>query len=109
MLSYLRRLATTGFAYTAASVFSKVIAVLLLPIYTALLEWMEDNHFTLLGYREYRLKRGKARDLLEPVHDTGLRHAHEDLAPTSRFSATRTAYQELRKPVTIPGGPPLAT
>lgn len=38
MLSYLRRLATTGFAYTAASVFSKVIAVLLLPIYTALLE-----------------------------------------------------------------------
>jgi O-antigen/teichoic acid export membrane protein len=38
MLSYLRRLATTGFAYTAASVFSKVIAVLLLPIYTALLD-----------------------------------------------------------------------
>jgi O-antigen/teichoic acid export membrane protein len=37
MLSYLRRLATTGFAYTAASVFSKIIAVLLLPIYTALL------------------------------------------------------------------------
>ena len=24
----------------------------------ALLEWMEDNHFTFLGYRDYRLRRG---------------------------------------------------
>jgi O-antigen/teichoic acid export membrane protein len=31
---YLRRLATTGAAYTAASVFSKLIAVILLPLYT---------------------------------------------------------------------------
>lgn len=38
MLSYLGRLASTGFAYTASSVFSKVIAVLLLPLYTALLD-----------------------------------------------------------------------
>ena len=34
MLGYLRRLATTGFAYTAASIVSKLIAVALLPIYT---------------------------------------------------------------------------
>lgn len=34
MLDYLRRLATTGFAYTAASIISKVLAVLLLPLYT---------------------------------------------------------------------------
>jgi O-antigen/teichoic acid export membrane protein len=38
MLGYLRRLATTGFAYTASSVFSKIIAVFLLPLYTALLD-----------------------------------------------------------------------
>ena len=38
----------------------------------ALLEWMEDNHFTLLGYREYRLKRGRTHDLLTPVVATGL-------------------------------------
>ena len=38
----------------------------------SLLEWMVDNHFTLLGYREYRLKRGRARDLLVPLRDTGL-------------------------------------
>jgi O-antigen/teichoic acid export membrane protein len=37
MLDYLRRLASTGFAYTAASVVSKVIAVALLPLYTSYL------------------------------------------------------------------------
>mgnify|MGYP006176146201 CR=1 FL=1 len=37
VLDYLRRLATTGAAYTASSVFSKLIAVFLLPVYTAYL------------------------------------------------------------------------
>ncbi len=37
MSDYLRRLATTGAAYTAASVLSKLIAVFLLPLYTAYL------------------------------------------------------------------------
>ncbi len=36
-MNYLRRLATTGAAYTASSVVSKLIAVFLLPIYTAYL------------------------------------------------------------------------
>jgi len=35
MADYLRRLATTGFAYTGASVLSKLIAVALLPLYTS--------------------------------------------------------------------------
>jgi O-antigen/teichoic acid export membrane protein len=34
MSGYLRRLASTGAAYTAASIFSKLIAVALLPLYT---------------------------------------------------------------------------
>ncbi|MGE5408467.1 MAG: lipopolysaccharide biosynthesis protein [Syntrophothermus sp.] len=34
MSGYLRRLATTGAAYTAASILSKLIAVVLLPLYT---------------------------------------------------------------------------
>ncbi|HEY9446775.1 MAG TPA: NAD-glutamate dehydrogenase, partial [Burkholderiales bacterium] len=38
----------------------------------ALLEWMADNHFTFLGYRQYRLRRGRSEDVLEPVADTGL-------------------------------------
>jgi len=37
MSGYLRRLATTGAAYTAASVLSKLIAVALLPLYTRFL------------------------------------------------------------------------
>jgi len=37
MTEYLRRLATTGAAYTASSVLSKLIAVFLLPVYTAYL------------------------------------------------------------------------
>ena len=37
MFEYLRRLATTGAAYTASSVLSKLIAVFLLPLYTAYL------------------------------------------------------------------------
>ncbi len=38
----------------------------------ALLEWMEDDHFTFLGYREYRLRRGTRRDFLVPVAGSGL-------------------------------------
>ncbi|HXF31406.1 MAG TPA: oligosaccharide flippase family protein, partial [Solirubrobacterales bacterium] len=34
MSGYLRRLATTGAAYTAANILSKLIAVALLPLYT---------------------------------------------------------------------------
>ncbi len=37
-----------------------------------LLEWMEDNHFTFLGYREYRLHRGRTSDQLEPDAGSGL-------------------------------------
>jgi O-antigen/teichoic acid export membrane protein len=37
MFEYLRRLATTGAAYTASSIASKLIAVFLLPLYTAYL------------------------------------------------------------------------
>jgi len=38
----------------------------------ALLEWMADNHFTFLGYRQYQLRRGRSEDVLEPLPDTGL-------------------------------------
>ncbi|MGH2950694.1 MAG: lipopolysaccharide biosynthesis protein, partial [Solirubrobacterales bacterium] len=37
MFEYLRRLATTGAAYTASSILSKLVAVFLLPVYTAYL------------------------------------------------------------------------
>jgi glutamate dehydrogenase len=36
------------------------------------LEWLADNHFTFLGYREYRLERGSSTDRLVPVPNSGL-------------------------------------
>lgn len=48
MLDHLRRLATTGIAYSAASVFSKIVAVILLPIYTVLVPPDEYGKVELL-------------------------------------------------------------
>jgi glutamate dehydrogenase len=39
---------------------------------SAFLDWLADNHFTFLGYREYRLERGTAVDRLVPVAGSGL-------------------------------------
>ena len=36
------------------------------------LGWLADNHFTFLGYREYRLERGRRVDCLVPVPGSGL-------------------------------------
>ncbi|MBT8082042.1 MAG: NAD-glutamate dehydrogenase [Gammaproteobacteria bacterium] len=38
----------------------------------ALLDWMVDEHFTFLGYREYRIVRKGKRTFLEAIPDTGL-------------------------------------
>jgi glutamate dehydrogenase len=47
----------------------------------ALLNWMENKHFTFLGYREYRLRTRKGNQSLAPIESTGLgilreRHGH---------------------------------
>ncbi len=36
------------------------------------IEWLADNHFTFLGYREYRLSRGPTQDRLIALPGTGL-------------------------------------
>ena len=36
------------------------------------IEWLADNHFTFLGYREYRLERSRQQDRLVPVPRSGL-------------------------------------
>ncbi len=38
----------------------------------AFLEWVEDNHFTFLGYREYDLATEDGEDVLRTVPDSGL-------------------------------------
>ncbi len=37
-----------------------------------LLEWMDEGHFVFLGYRHYRLARGRSEDRLAPDRDSGL-------------------------------------
>jgi glutamate dehydrogenase len=54
----------------------------------ALLDWLADDHFTFLGYREYRLaKRGK-RGFLENVPGTGLGVLSHDDDRRSRVELT---------------------
>ncbi|MGO9932543.1 MAG: NAD-glutamate dehydrogenase, partial [Steroidobacteraceae bacterium] len=53
----------------------------------ALLAWMENRHFTFLGYREYRLRGRKGREVLEPIKATGLgilRPRHKQLESMNR-------------------------
>jgi glutamate dehydrogenase len=53
----------------------------------ALLAWMEDRHFTFVGYKEYRLHSRKGHDALEPVEASGLgllRRGHRRPQSTSR-------------------------
>jgi glutamate dehydrogenase len=54
----------------------------------ALLEWMEDNHFTFLGYRDYRLDRGRSHDVLEPVAGSGLGILRDGRSKTRGSRAT---------------------
>ena len=52
-----------------------------------LLSWMEDRHFTFLGYKEYRLRNRKGQVALDPLEETGLgvlRAAHKRPPSTSR-------------------------
>ena len=57
----------------------------------ALLAWMENRHFTFLGYREYRLQGRKGQEALRPVENTGLgilRRGHRKQTRTNRSAAS---------------------
>ncbi|MBA2558590.1 MAG: NAD-glutamate dehydrogenase, partial [Propionibacteriales bacterium] len=51
----------------------------------ALLRWLSDDHFTFLGYREYRLEVVDGEDVLRAVPGTGLGilRSDQDMAPSS--------------------------
>jgi glutamate dehydrogenase len=78
----------------------------------ALMEWMDDNHFTFLGYREYRLRRGPRRDLLVPVPKSGLgvmRSArHQRTRPIALTGEVR-AFARSSEPLIITKANSLAT
>ena len=61
----------------------------------ALLSWMEDRHFTFLGYKEYRLRSRKGHAALDPVEESGLgvlRTGHKRPPST-----TRTLPSDIRR------------
>jgi len=50
----------------------------------AFLHWLEDDHFTFLGYRTYQLVRGKKGDELESLSGSGLGILRDKEATASR-------------------------
>src|ERR1700722_18829732 len=57
----------------------------------ALLTWMENRHFTFLGYREYRLQGRKGREVLRPIAASGLgilRRGHKQPESTNRIHSS---------------------
>ncbi len=73
----------------------------------ALLDWMDDNHFTFLGYREYRLRRGRSRDVLEPLARTGLGLLRT--GRRGRTSSSTTLEGEIRRFARSPEQPLIIT
>jgi glutamate dehydrogenase len=58
----------------------------------ALLTWMENRHFTFLGYREYRLQGRKGHETLQPIVATGLgilRRGHKQRRDSKQPESTR--------------------
>ena len=57
-----------------------------------LLEWLLDDHLTVLGYREYRLSTVNDEDLLNPVPASGLGLLHQlQPVPSASFSSLSPA------------------
>jgi glutamate dehydrogenase len=52
-----------------------------------LLDWLADDHFTFLGYREYNLEQGDDGDRLRAVPGTGLGILRSDQTESSSFAA----------------------
>ena len=62
----------------------------------ALLSWMHDGHFVFLGYRYYRLKRGRSRDALVRDGASGLGILREE-------SSTRNGRRRPPAPIVLTG------
>ena len=65
-----------------------------------LLDWLADDHFTFLGYREYNLEHGDDGDRLRAVPGTGLGILRSDQTESTSFAAlppeVRARARELR-------------
>jgi glutamate dehydrogenase len=64
----------------------------------ALLSWMHDGHFVFLGYRYYRLRRGRARDALIRDVDSGLGILRKSAANPAPIVLTGHLRRQARTP-----------
>jgi glutamate dehydrogenase len=70
----------------------------------ALLNWMENRHFTFLGYREYRLLGRKGREALQPIAATGLgllRPGHQQPESTNRILSSDIRRQSRSRDIVL--------
>jgi glutamate dehydrogenase len=70
----------------------------------ALLTWMENRHFTFLGYREYRLQGRKGRQVLQPIEATGLgilRRGHKQPDSTNRILSSDIRRQSRSRDIIL--------
>jgi glutamate dehydrogenase len=67
----------------------------------ALLEWLADDHFTFLGYREYRLESEGDDDILRAIPGTGygILRADQDMSPS--FAKLPTLVKERARDKTL--------
>ncbi len=66
----------------------------------ALLEWMENKHFTFLGYKEYRLRGRAGRETLEGVEETALGILRRGRSRAD--TGTRVLAADIRRQVRTP-------
>src|SRR5690606_7832134 len=64
----------------------------------AFLDWLAADHFTLLGYREYELRRGNDFGTLHPVPSTGLGILRQDERVPEAARLAGAAREEARSP-----------
>ena len=70
----------------------------------ALLTWMENRHFTFLGYREYRLQGRKGHESLQPVAASGLgilRRGHKQPTTTNRTLSSDIRRQSRSRDIVL--------
>src|ERR1700678_4542299 len=70
----------------------------------ALLNWMENRHFTFLGFREYRLQGRKGQESLRPIAESGLgilRPGHRPPATTNRTLSSDIRRQSRSRDIVL--------
>ncbi len=69
----------------------------LIEEYQAFLEYLHDNNFTLLGFRQYKFKKQKDKVVSETLEDSSMGLLHDDVKPVYINEARKALSQPLQK------------